>query len=113
MVVDFSHSDALRSYGTFNTFRERLAKAAGIRIRKMEGYGGVKPWSEVFDPVAILLKQCDCNGRVPAQCCWTLARRIEDLISTWPVDDLNRTIGTEIVQGLRRAARLRQPFLFN
>lgn len=112
MGLDFSHCSASWAYSSFDEFRKRLAKAAGIRLRSMKGYGGKRPWSEIFDPIAILLNHPDCEGHIPPQCCAALARRLQEIVSDWPANDFDRMNANELVQGLQQAAMLHQPLVF-
>lgn len=112
MGLEFSHCSASWTYSSFNDFRRRLAAAARLRWPSTRRGFGATPWTESFDPIVILLNHSDCEGHIPHNSCLALAYRLEELMSSWPGDDFDRMNGMELVIGLRRAARVRQPFSF-
>jgi hypothetical protein len=112
MGLEFSHCDACWSYSSFNTFRQRLASEAGIRLWRMQGYRGNADWDSIYDPIVILLNHVDCQGTIPYRSFGTLARRLNELTAPWPNDDIDKTNCLELIRGLERAAQARQDFEF-
>lgn len=109
-AVDGNLSGAHWSYSGFNEFRHRLAEAAGINLKKMEGFveldkaaiinekgweayreavkeefaRGKIPWSTIDDPLKPFLNHSDCEGELTPAECATVGPRIKELVSQWP-----------------------------
>ena len=85
MGICFSHCDFGTSYGSFRRLKELLAEEAGIQLRKMEGYGGSRPWTQVDDPIAPLFANYDeyGGGRLTPRQSLTVKLRIQELASNW------------------------------
>lgn len=111
MRVRFNHGQAQwPTFTAFHQFRRRLAREAAIDLDAMEGFGGARPWREVGDQVAPLLAMADVDGSIGVGECAPIARRVRELIRTWPSDDGDHAEGLRLADGLEEAARLRQRF---
>ena len=67
MGLDFSHGEAHWAYSAFHRFREGVAKAIGLDLNIMKGYGfetpGTMSWEMLKpDPIHALLDHSDCDG---------------------------------------------------
>ncbi|MDN0200018.1 hypothetical protein [Streptomyces sp. S.PNR 29] len=73
---DTSSPDVSWSYTGFGVFRRWLAQAEGFALDEMHGFGGQRPWNEVFTALAPLLNHPDDDGPdlTPAQCAAILPR---------------------------------------
>jgi len=83
MGLNFSHSTARWSYGGFHYFRKRLANEIGLNLEEMEGFGGVKNWDEVNDPIKPFLNHSDCDGVLTPEECRVVAQRLKELVQDW------------------------------
>ena len=98
------------SYSGFNVFREKVAAACGIELRKMDGFvdfdrnrlyesGGYEAyrdaaiadskkekisWDTINDPIKHLLHHSDCDGELTPEFCGLVADRLEEIITDWP-----------------------------
>lgn len=81
MGLDTTHGCWHGSYTSFDRFRSALARAAGIDLDAMRGFGGRIEWSSIApDPLHELLNHSDCEDSIPAIACLPLALRLEDLL---------------------------------
>ncbi|WP_432154730.1 hypothetical protein [Streptomyces tricolor] len=66
---DTSSPDVSWSYTGFAAFRRWLAQAEGIALDEMYGFGGQRPWNQVFTALAPFLNHPDDDGPdlTPAQ----------------------------------------------
>ena len=116
MGLDFSHCDAHWSYSGFGRFRARLAAGIGVRLGKMEGFGGSGSWDEVDDPIKALLHHSDCDGELTAEECALVYPRLEELVSGWlgsnEEEDYDRHMGLELVEGMKKAVILLESLEF-
>ena len=118
MGIRFSHWDAAWSYSGFHEFRKRLAAAIKIDLEQMHGFAPTpgeeprpfanQPWSEIDDPIKLLLDHSDCDGELtPAACRW-VAPRLRELARPWPADDsdagYDRRMALALAEGMERAA---------
>jgi hypothetical protein len=73
---DTSSPDVSWSYTGFGVFRRWLAQAEGFALEEMHGFGGQRPWNEVFTTLEPLLNHPDDDGPdlTPAQCAAILPR---------------------------------------
>ncbi|MFJ9620028.1 hypothetical protein [Streptomyces noursei] len=67
---DTSSPDVSWPYTSFGVFRRRLAQAEGFALDEMHGFGGHRPWNDVFTTLAPLLNHPDDGGPdlTPTQC---------------------------------------------
>lgn len=112
MGLNFSHSDAQWSYSGFARFRERLAQEIGLELKKMQGFGGTKLWSDVTDPLRWLLDHSDCDGEITARRCGLIAPRLREVVSRWPADDYDRQTALDLAFGMCEAAVRGEPLQF-
>lgn len=98
------------SYTWFSMFRHALARAAGIALKEMAGFGGKKPWRDVRDPLVPFLDHGDSEGELSPAKCAKVAPRIEALIDSLPEDYANDA--RDIAKGMRRCARAKKPLVF-
>ncbi|MEU6273064.1 hypothetical protein ABZ871_11735 [Streptomyces populi] len=73
---DTSSPGASWSYTGFGVFRRWPAQAEGFALDEMHGFGGQRPWNDVFTTLAPLLDHPDDDGPdlTPAQCAAILPR---------------------------------------
>ena len=57
------HREHMGSYGGYSEWRRKLAKAVGIDLDKMKGFGGTIPWDD--KPMSLILDHSDCDGDYP------------------------------------------------
>jgi hypothetical protein len=119
MGVNFSHCENYISYRGFHNFRGDLAAQAGIRLWKMKGYGGVKAWDELDDPIKLLFTDHDEYGgkELAPEQCLLLKRRIRDLTDQWSDEKVSRPhswkpFAEEFIKGLAKAAFLGERFFW-
>ena len=55
------HHEHMGSYGGYGEWRRKLAKAVGIDLDKMKGFGGVESWRG--KPMQLILNHSDCEDR--------------------------------------------------
>lgn len=69
MGLDTSHDAWHGGYGSFNIWREEIAKLSGIpKLSEMEGFGGNIVW-DIEHPLYALLNHSDCDGELtPDEC---------------------------------------------
>lgn len=92
------------SYGGFNEFRRRLAKAAGISLGDMRGFGGKKGWTKVEDPIKLLLNHSDCDGILSSNHCAKVEPRLRKLVARWPRGDYDKQNALSLADGMKRCA---------
>ncbi|MFI6205997.1 hypothetical protein ACIBAI_06295 [Streptomyces sp. NPDC051041] len=73
---DTSSPDVPWSCTGFGAFRRWLAQAEGFALDEMHGFGGQRPWNDVFTTLAPLPDHPDDDGPdlTPAQCAAILPR---------------------------------------
>lgn len=109
MRVRFNHGSAQwATFTAFHQFRRRLAREAAIDLDAMEGFGGMRPWKDVSDQIAPLLEMGDVDGSVGVGECPTVARRLRELVRTWPDGDPDHAQALQLADAFEEAARLRQ-----
>ncbi len=112
MGVGLSHGKTQWSYGGFSEFRRRLARAHGIEISVMQGWGdGDAPWTIVGSPLVPLLAASDDKSSIAASDCEACATAIEEIVATWNewFDFDDRSNGERLAAGMRECARLGIP----
>ncbi|MFJ9633608.1 hypothetical protein ACIRU8_38550 [Streptomyces sp. NPDC101175] len=65
---DTSSPDVGWSYSGFAAFRRQLARAEGIDLNEMWGFGGERPWSDVstaLEPSSIARTTVEASSRPP------------------------------------------------
>jgi hypothetical protein len=111
MRVRFNHGSAQwPTFTAFHQFRRRLAREAAIDLDTMEGFGGLRAWKEVTDRIAPLLEMADVDGSIGVGECGPVAKRLRELVRTWPAEDLEAAEALRLADGLDEAGRLRQRF---
>ena len=103
-VVDRTGPHASWSYHGFNHFRSRLAAAANIDLREMNGYiPNGQPWpSTDKEPLVHLLDHSDCDGTLGYTECAALLPRLRELLPVaFPGEDASnaydRRMGEELI----------------
>jgi hypothetical protein len=72
---DEDSPDVSWSWTGFSMFRTWLARAEGLALDEMRGFGGQRPWTEVSTTLAPLLDHPDDHGHLtPAECAAILPR---------------------------------------
>ncbi|WP_327182776.1 hypothetical protein [Streptomyces sp. NBC_01334] len=81
---DNSSPDVSWSYSGFAAFRRQLARAEGLTLCEMWGFGGERPWSDVSTSLAPLLDRPDDGGGElsPTECA-ALLPRLEAIVNQW------------------------------
>ncbi|MEV8015268.1 hypothetical protein AB0O76_02690 [Streptomyces sp. NPDC086554] len=81
---DNSSPDVSWSYSGFAAFRRQLARAEGLTLSEMWGFGGECPWSDVSTSLVPLLDRPDDGGGElsPAECA-ALLPRLEAIVNQW------------------------------
>ncbi|MFE1288207.1 hypothetical protein [Streptomyces sp. NPDC058751] len=105
---DTTSPDVSWSYGGFAAFRRRLARAEGLTLSGMRGFGGELPWSEVSTVLEPLLDHPDVGGDdlSPADCAAILPR-LETVIDQWAKDGDGTLLHEHTEKGRRLATVLR------
>lgn len=81
MGLDTTHNCWHGPYSRFNSFRTELAKAIGVNLMEMEGFGGiVKFTSNEEEPLNILLNHSDCDGKISHKETLPLADRMREIV---------------------------------
>jgi hypothetical protein len=93
------------SYNGFNLFRQRLAKAIGVDLDAMVGFGGDRPWSEITDDLVPLLNHSDCDGTLDYTECYQVAPRLREIVADWPEDDYDRQMALRLAAMMNEVAR--------
>lgn len=84
------------SYGGFDHFRQRLAKAEGFNLNEMAGFGegygddavrGTRSWDTVDTELAPLLNHSDCDGEMTPKECAQVLPRLTGIIAEWALAD--------------------------
>jgi hypothetical protein len=86
MGVDFSHGDAHFGHGSFHSFRKTLAAMVGVRLEKMQWFGGTTEWETISDPIAPPLWRNDAGDELTPEEAHAVADRLEELV----MDEGNR-----------------------
>ena len=111
MGLDISPGDASWSYHGFGRFRERLAKAEGLVLSDMEGFGGTaeegrqKPWDGVDSPLVPLLNHSDCDGYLHGYECEQVIPRLREIVSQWPESDYDRRNAEALIEGMEHCVQ--------
>ncbi|WP_225846884.1 hypothetical protein [Streptomyces sp. HPF1205] len=73
---DITSPDVSWSYTGFGVFRRWLAQTEGFTLEEMHGFGGQRPWNDVFTTLEPLLNHPDDDGPdlTPTQCAAILPR---------------------------------------
>jgi len=100
-------------YGSFAEFRRRLALQVGIELDRMEGFGGTRPWSEVEDPIRLLLNHSDCDGELNAEACAIIEPRLRELVSSWEDGDFDKQRALLLAEAMREASESESRLLFS
>jgi hypothetical protein len=113
MGLDTTHDCWSGPYSSFNSWRKNVAKAVGINLKEMVGFGGVIPWDETqSDPLHILLNHSDCDGSISWEQCDAIADRLEQVVPLLPADEGlphgDREIAKRFIAGLRDAAERKE-----
>jgi len=77
MGLDTTHGCYHGGYRSFNTHRERIAKAIGFHLRSMEGFGGSVSFDTMNHPIKPLLDHSDCDGELSVDDCKSIVKGIE------------------------------------
>lgn len=129
MSLSISHGAYSGSYGTFGTWRNAVAKAAGYQLAAgadpelpelltpVLDYAGLPPgaaegdWeTEPEDVLLVLLAHADDTGHIRPDHAAALANRLDALLPE-PYDWLETTL--RFILACRRAARLAEPLEFH
>ncbi len=112
MGLDFSHGDAHWAYSGFNRFRNRLGAAINIKFNNMDECGGDQEWSEIEDPITLLLNHSDCDGELSPEECLKIIPRLLEIIAPWPDDDFDKIEALKLAEGMTLATGNNEPFEF-
>jgi len=131
MGLDIDYDTWHGAYSAFHRWRCKIADVAGLPpLDLMEGFGGefsrqkviVEKWPDLKaslpiqweclrpDPLLVLLKHSDCDGRLTPHQCFTIANRLQELIPLLPDEDNGGHIGNwrvktqQFIDGLRAAS---------
>ena len=112
MGVDIFPSGAQWSYMGFAAFRKKLAQADGIDLKQMYGYvANGKSWTgfdgENITPLAPLLNHSDCDGFLQPYECEEVLPRLNQIISTWPDTDLDKSSAQLLIEGMEHCVEHR------
>lgn len=80
MGIGFEPGDAKWSYSGFNTFREHLAYAIGIK--DLRAIWRSQDWPE-GEALVLLLNHSDCDGVLTWEECQQAAPRLREVIAAW------------------------------
>lgn len=113
MAVTFSHGDAAWPSGpAFHAFRKRLAASVDVELDAMEGFHGNVPWDSIQEPIRPLLAASELNGRLTWQEAWVVGQGLEELLSSYRIDEsADRHQARSLVLGLEVAAMRGEPFI--
>jgi len=100
----------LPTHTRFHGFRVVLARAAGIELERMEGFGGTQRWWSVRDAIGPLLELAEPDGELEHLLCASAARRLRELIPV--LSEWDHASAVELANGLMLAARERRRFGF-
>lgn len=104
---DVGSPDACWSYSGFNAFRQRLARAEGLVLLEMHGFGGDRPWSEVSTSLEPFLDHPDDHGVLSAADCAGILPRLEDIIGGWRTEVADPSLERHIDDALQLVLVLR------
>jgi hypothetical protein len=112
MGLLISHGCFSDTYGTFNEWREALARVAGWPpLSSFEGMGGTRLWDS-SDPLAILLSHKDDEGVITyAECC-LLVPALERLLPALQQEKWVAACTAKFVIGLRKAIASKEDVVF-
>lgn len=112
MPVQFSHCTATWSHARFHELRRRIARAVGIDLDAMHGFGGRTPWPSVQEqPLVSFLDHSDRDGQLSADECEAVAPLLQSILDGWPDGEDRRKLG-DLVNGMRIAATCGEPLQF-
>lgn len=106
MGLDLFQNDthiARWSYSGFHEFRKRLAKAIGIDLDNMDGFGGKLGWDTCNSPLRDILDHPDCEGSLVANP--ELGKALREAVAQWS-DDEDTDEGYDKKQALELVAAL-------
>jgi hypothetical protein len=112
MGLDFHNSDAHWSYSGFARFRERLAKHEGFDLDEMQGFNGLRPWSEITTALKPLLDHSDGDGELTPEECAQVAPRLREVLAGWEQDDYDTHSGRLLADGMEWCAANGEPLEF-
>jgi hypothetical protein len=70
-------SERMSGYLSFDEFRQAWAQLLGFNLEDMQGYAGIRPWTN--EPLQCFFDHSDCEGKISWQDAQqTLARARED-----------------------------------
>ena len=84
------YSDFKWSYGSFYSFRIKLASEIRMNLVDMDGFAGDIPFSNYDDDIIPFLNHCDCEGNLSVEDCKKVAPRLRELIKNWKNDDYDK-----------------------
>jgi len=134
MGLDTTHGCWNGGYGSFHTWREKIAELVEIPLGLMDGYYEVPYWKDVRgvklgwdvnfenwlpvkwsslkpDMLHYLLNHSDCDGELEWDVCDGIADRLEAILSDFPDEYVGGHIGNwkektlKFIDGLRLAAK--------
>ncbi|MFD5254656.1 hypothetical protein ACFWM5_17665 [Streptomyces bobili] len=105
---DNSSPDVSWSYSGFAAFRRRPAETEGFVLSEMRGFGGERPWSEVFTVLESLLDQPDAGGDdiSPDECTSNMVR-LEAITDQWAREGGDQLLQQHIADARQLAGVLR------
>lgn len=81
MGLKTTHGCWSGSYFSFAKFRRAVAKACGIDLDRMEGFGGCTRWNSLpHDPIHALLNHSDCDGKIAKRDLIPLAEKLKVIL---------------------------------
>lgn len=128
MGVRVSHDAFEGSWGELYQWCDKLARATGLYLDLMEGYGSLRDTARYPFPLRWSLLEYDIlhalftvsDGRIETHVCAALADRLEVIMPRLPDADHSehwsrdywRTLTQQFIEGLRRAASRNEPLEF-
>lgn len=103
-------TEASRSYSGFNAYRHELAKAIGIDLDQMEGFGGELIWDHVSSPLKALLNHSDCDGIIHWFECRDMLPDLEAVTERLPAQEQDNH--KELIATVKECIELETPLLF-
>ena len=120
MGLDTSHDCWHGPYSSFMEWRVALHRAITGKPAVKEDLRNAWDYGEYDDqsiPINVLMNHSDCDGKIPAEVCGSLADALEEIavkIPANPPDNLSHVQSTlTFIAGLRKAQRRRESVSFH
>lgn len=107
MGLDTTHDCWHGSYGSFNRWRQAVARCSGLgNLDEYVGFDGEKPWPE-GKPIVKLLHHSDCDGELAHEDCGPIADALESVLPALDVEGFKERT-QQFIKGLRLAAKQKE-----